>query len=90
MGMFEQNNIGIDVPSPLELYLDNLDQTQHKSLQSMGVMRDLIAEAAECPLQVCVLQMLSIRFHDFTCSFRGKLLIRVLNVDYLAHFTPSN
>lgn len=54
MGMFEQNNIAIDVPSPLELYLDKLNQTQHKSLQSMGIVRDLIAEAAECPLEVSI------------------------------------
>lgn len=54
IGMFEQNNIEIDVPSPLEIYLDELSETEHKSFQEMGILRDLATQAAEWPLEVCL------------------------------------
>ncbi|GMH37389.1 hypothetical protein BSKO_05262 [Bryopsis sp. KO-2023] len=51
IGMFEQNNLTIDVPSPLELYLDDLDEGEHKTLHSLGIVKDLLSEAAEFPLE---------------------------------------
>ncbi|CAD7700336.1 unnamed protein product [Ostreobium quekettii] len=48
IGMFEMNNLAIEVPSPLESYLEALDESP-STAGSLGSLRDRIEEAAQHP-----------------------------------------
>ena len=56
MGMIEQNNITISIPSPLEIYIDHLNAADDQLVQSLWEqypsLKQIILDAAQHSAQV--------------------------------------
>ena len=56
MGLIEQNNIVVSIPSPLEAYIDQLNQEEDYVVQSLWeqypALKDTLIDAAQCSAEV--------------------------------------
>ena len=65
MGLIEQNNIVVSIPSPLESYIDQLNQEEDYVVQSLWeqypALKDTLIDAAQHSAEVCYLNKLFIQ-----------------------------